>query len=220
MVFVATDPRADRLREALDRAERSNAWLAKKMGLSRQQIGEYVNGNNTPSDEATWTKMFALLDPPIGSGTRVEPEERKQLPYAGVVPAGEWGDPLKAEEYQPIDADLWHVKRFVTSVSGYSCYPVLHPADTAIWHEDMSPPTGVIVLAQRKGDHGCTVKQLIYDEKSNRPRLLPLNPEHDEPEDGDGWGVIARLVVVERTVRGVRFQAYNQYGIRPDDLPF
>jgi len=135
------------------------------------------------------------------------------MPFAGEVPAGEWGDPLASEEFIEVEVKYEHPKRFAAKVVGDSCYPALRQGDITIWHQDMSPPYGVIVLAQRKGDHGCTVKELQYEE--GRPVLMPINPKIDCPPDGEGWGVIARLIGVIRQDELGELTWYAPHGIRP-----
>lgn len=140
------------------------------------------------------------------------------IPYAGLVPASsEWGDPLAAEEPVEVDAKFVKKGRFACRVVGDSCYPALRQGDLTIWEVDPSPKYGLIVLAQRKGDHGCTVKQLVYDSMARRDRLVPVNPAYDSPPDGEGWGVIARLVGVVREGE-VERSWYSASGMRPKYL--
>jgi hypothetical protein len=147
---------------------------------------------------------------PVSHGAR-------RIKYAGTVPCGEWGDPLDSEEMVEVDARYEHPKRFAATVSGDSCEPALLHGDFTVWHYDLSPSAGLIVLAQRKGDHACTVKQLKIDAQG-RPHLVPINPAYDEPESGDGWGVIARLILVQRTLGHAERQWYSRAGLRPEDL--
>lgn len=141
-----------------------------------------------------------------------------QMRFAGEVPTGDWGDPLSSEEFIEVEAQFEHPRRFAAKVVGDSCYPALQPGDVTIWHSDLSPRFNLIVIAQRKGDHACTVKQLVYDAEEGRPRLKPVNPAHDSPNDGDGWGVIARLVAVLRTQDGIKKTWFGEDGLRPDNL--
>jgi phage repressor protein C with HTH and peptisase S24 domain len=132
-----------------------------------------------------------------------------------MVPASsDWGDPLESDEFIPIDGKYVKSNRFAARVIGDSCWPALRPGDLTIWEADQNPPYGVIVLAQRKGDHGCTVKELTYSSSERRPVLLPVNPDYESPEDGDGWGVIARLVVVIREDDGPEKIWYYAPGLR------
>jgi transcriptional regulator with XRE-family HTH domain len=147
---------------------------------------------------------------PVSHGTR-------RIRYAGIVPCGDWGDPLDSEEMVDVDARYEHPKRFAATVSGDSCSPALLHGDFTVWHYDLAPSPGLIVLAQRKGDHACTVKQLKMD-STGRPHLLPINPQYDEPPAGDGWGVIARLILVQRVVGHAERQWYSRAGLRPEDL--
>jgi hypothetical protein len=141
----------------------------------------------------------------------------RRIRYAGTVPCGEWGDPLDSEEMVEVDARYEHPRRFAATVSGDSCEPALQHGDFTVWHYDLAPSAGLIVLAQRKGDHACTVKQLKIDAQG-QPHLVPINPAYDEPEGGDGWGVIARLILVQRTLGHAERQWYSRAGLRPEDL--
>lgn len=152
-----------------------------------------------------------LGSPKIPVGFNMTP-----IPYAGEVPAGEWGDPLASEEFLEVEVKFEHSRRFAAKVVGDSCYPALQQGDVTIWHQDMNPPYGAIVLAQRKGDHGCTVKELRYED--GRPVLHPVNPAYGEPADGDGWGVIARLVGVIRKVDGLERTWFLADGVRVKHL--
>jgi len=108
---------------------------------------------------------------------------------------------------------------FLAKVRGISCYPYLKEGDTVVFESDLAPPSGVIVLAQRKGDHGCTVKLLDTDPATGTPKLAPLNPETDPPDPGEGWGAIAKLVGIIRDVEGAEFNLSHQRGIRPKMIP-
>lgn len=154
----------------------------------------------------------AVADTPLGRPQIPVGFTLGAMPFAGDVPAGDWGDPLASEEFIEVEVKFEHPKRFAARVVGDSCYPALVQGDVTIWHHDMNPPYGSIVLAQRRGDHGCTVKELRYED--GRPVLHPVNPSHGMPEDGTGWGVIARLVGVIRKVDGLEQSWYLADGIR------
>jgi transcriptional regulator with XRE-family HTH domain len=142
-----------------------------------------------------------------------------QMPYGGLVPASEeWGDPLESDSFIEVDPKFTGRNRFACKVVGNSCYPALKQGDLTVWEIDRSPKHGVIVLAQRKGDHGCTVKQLHYDAEEGRDRLIPVNPKYTSPDDGDGWGVVARLVAVIRENDGPERTWYWPSGLRPKHL--
>jgi Peptidase S24-like len=131
------------------------------------------------------------------------------------VPAStEWGDPLASEELIEVDGKYVNAKRFAATVTGDSCYPALHRGDLTIWESDPNASYGLIVLAQRNGDHGCTVKELVYDNEAGRSRLHPINPDYEDPDDGDGWGVIARLVAVVRQSDGPEKSWFYPKGLR------
>lgn len=99
-----------------------------------------------------------------------------------------------------------------------SCYPALRHGDVTIWHHDLNPAPGLIVLAQRKGDHACTVKELVWDEREKRNKLVPINPDYDDVDDCDGWGAIARLVAVVRKSEPPEKSWYWPDGLKPKHL--
>lgn len=211
--------------------------MADALGCKRSTYGRY-EGKTDPIPFA-WSlmpKLQSLGWKPKESSARVEEQkanygdvlDRPKIPvgypplkmrFAGNVPTSEdWGDPLASEEFVDVEAEYEHPKRFMAQVVGNSCYPALQQGDQTIWHHDLAPPYGQIVLAQRKGDHGCTVKKLVWDDNDKRARLEPVNPEYDGPADGEGWGVIARLVAVIRTKDGPKKSWYWAPGLRPEDL--
>ena len=211
--------------------------MAAALGIARGAYSRYEQKKSpTPFPAVFMPKLQALgwkppEDPPsVVKETPAAYEQQVGAPmipvgypvlkmrYAGEVPAGDWGDPLASEDFVEVEAKLEHPDRYMTRVVGMSCYPALHADDMAIWHQDRNPPYGAIVLAQRKGDHACTVKLLAWDEESKANRLVPINPAYDNPPDGDGWGVIARLVHVSREVDGGERSWYRPKGLRPKDL--
>ncbi len=208
----------------LKRNQRSMSWLAKSIGVNRQSVQQWLVDNVDPRDRHMWEKMRRAI---LGMAFHGDPERTRvsggtatvYMRYAGEVPCGgEWGDPLASTDTVDVEAQFDNPLRFAARVVGDSCYPALLPGDLTIWQADMNPPYGMIVLAQRKGDHGCTVKSLEYDEKLGRPRLHPVNPASGTPEDGDGWGVIARLVAVVRNTDGLKRTWYLETGLRAKHL--
>lgn len=210
----------ERIVGLLERQGRTVAWLSKGVGTSRQAATTWLSQRATPRDPEILDRMLNLLQPSDLDRPRIPVSFAKiQIPFAGDVPcSSDWGDPLASEEFIEVESQFEHSQRFAARVVGDSCYPALQPGDVTIWHADMSPPYGLIVLAQRKGDHGCTVKRLDYDTEKGRPFLIPVNPSHAKPEDGEGWGVIARLVVVLRTTDGLRRSWYIDSGLRSSHL--
>lgn len=233
-MVVALPPKAERVISLLKELDRSGRWLAQRVGVSPQVLNNWLNDVNQPRNPEVWQKMINELekfrsqmgikdaksnyDQILGSPKIPVGFPTVRMRYAGEVPTGDWGDPLESEEFMEMDAQYEHPKRFCARVVGDSCYPALQPGDITIWHYDLSPPFQVIVLAQRRGDHGCTVKQLVYDPKEGRPRLKPVNPDHVEPGDGDGWGAIARLIAVLRSDDAPKRTWFWEAGLRPEHL--
>jgi SOS-response transcriptional repressor LexA len=213
VAVAANDPRTE-VRRLLDEWDLSDAWLARRIKETKQNVSNWLAGTS-PQDPSVWDRMLEAIPQRVVSDPKI-PVAFKQvkMPLAGDVPAGAWGDPLASEEFIELDAKFEHPRRFVCRVVGDSCYPALQQGDLTVWHSDENPPYGVIVLAQRSAEHECTVKQLEYDNALYRPRLMPLNPSYDVPEDQDGWRVVARLVGVIRMVDGLENTWYLPQGIR------
>jgi len=180
------------------------AQLADRVGTTLGKLNNVIYGRARPSEdligrirtELNLPLNWPIEDPPDVESVITSTVARRTITFAGYTPAGDWGNPLESMATIELDAKFDGPKRFATKMVGDSCYPFLMPGDIAVWQSDMDPPYGAIVLAQRKGDRGCTVKHLEYDDGDGRPRLKPLNQRRSEPEDGDGWGVIARLIGV------------------------
>lgn len=218
---------ADALRVQLGMSYRR---LARAIGLEDESVLRRVLSGKTrnphPHNQSVYDRAYAFLKqqvkdaPPPVVGKPLIPVGYSPLPirYAGVVPAGDWGDPLESEDFIEVDPALVKNNRYACTVQGLSCSPALHPNDITIWEQDMNPSYGLIVLAQRKGDHACTVKVLEWDAAQNRPVLMPLNPNYEPPEDFDGWGVIARLVAVIRHQDGPERRWVYNSGLRPRHL--
>lgn len=214
------------IREAMKRQDRSYSWLASKVTVvpaSKQNVADWLDEERprTPRNPLVFADMLAALgveltDPKIPAGFKVP-----KIRLAGEVPAGDWGDPLASEEFIEIaDSRFDHPMNFAAHVVGNSCWPYLQPKDLTIWRKDNDPPYYSFILAQRKGDHGCTLKELVRDEKQNRPVLQSPNPDYGNPEDGEGWGAIARLVGVIFEMEGVSITVEAQKGITRKKLSF
>jgi len=145
-------------------------------------------------------------------------DQHATIRYAGVVPCStEWGDPLSGEDFRPIDYKFAGKNRFLCRVEGDSCSPALRPGDLTVWEIDGGPSYGVIVLAQREEDHGCTVKQYLEGESPTEPLLRPMNPKYRSPKNEGGWRVVARLVGVIREDKPERTWFWSP-GITPEML--
>ncbi len=210
-----------RAAHGLDQAD-----LASDIGVSRSAVAMWETGTSVPEDMVSEiVKKFPDGPKPPDGPSKEKPFEvsvpgftasfpKITLRYAGLVPTSdEWGDPLASDIPWEVEAKFDSPFRFVCKVTGESCYPALQQGDVTIWHQDLAPPPGRIVLAQRKQDHGCTVKELAQS-ADGKNHLVPVNPNASAPPDGDGWGVIARLVgVVFDDEDGTEVSIYRPKGI-------
>lgn len=209
----------------------SQQEFAQSLGYERGTYKNWEYGlSNPPPDVVEKLNTLGLKPETKGgvSSVLLQDLDRPMIPvgfplvkmrFAGNVPTSEdWGDPLSSTEFIELDVKYEHQKRFVAKVVGTSCWPALQQGDITVWHHDNDPPYGLIVLAQRKEDHGCTVKQLVWDNAEKRPVLKPVNPDCASPQDGEGWGIVARLVAVIRKTDGPERTWYLAEGIRADHL--
>jgi hypothetical protein len=186
----------------------------------RQNFRNWMTGERTPENPEIFDTILQALQGRTDLSRPLIPVGFRpfKMRFAGIVPCGDWGDPLESEEFIEVDSKFESPRAFAARVVGDSCYPALQPADITIWIADNNPPYGRIVLAQRKGDHGCTVKELAWDPARSRSALLPINATYAEPEDGEGWGVIARLVGVVRSIDGLERTWKQLEGLTPRHL--
>ncbi len=206
--------------------------LAGAIGVSRSAVGMYETGTPVPQEVidkilSTYPDIPKLPDPkerdkPIEitqTGFAV-PKPTFELRYAGLVPtSSEWGDPLESDTPVEVDEKYFHKQRFVCGVTGSSCFPALQQGDVTYWHYDLAPKVGKIVLAQRKSDRACTVKQLAMDPTSGEYFLKPINPKEKAPSAEEGWEAIAYLVYVEwEDEEGGTATLYRDGGIAPEQL--
>ncbi len=214
------------IKKELQRQQRSYSWLAAQVKVqraSKQNVQDWLREENpsTPRNLRVFNDMVTALGIEVSDPLIPVSYPTPKIRYAGEVPAGDWGDPLASEEFIDVqNLRFEHPRGFATRVIGTSCYPYLQPGDLAIWRLDPDPNYLVFVLAQRKGDHSCTVKELVRDEVRQRPVLHSPNPEHGEPEDGEGWGVIARLVGLEFMMDGDPVSLFGENGITKKKLSF
>ena len=210
-----------RLDEELQQEE-----FAKALGVSRALIGMMESGARTVTlaiVRRVREQFESAGDPPIPGELRgfiptLGVDQYAVISYAGVVPcASEWGDPLSREDYRPIDYKFAGKNRFLCRVEGDSCAPALRPGDLTIWEIDGGPSFGVIVLAQREEDHGCTVKQYLEGDNPLEPILMPINPKYSAPKNRGGWRIVARLVGVIREDKPERTWFWSP-GITPEML--
>jgi DNA-binding XRE family transcriptional regulator len=202
--------------------------LAQSLGVSRSTIGMYETGHAIPEDiRAKIIELYprgpvppaSVVNAVVGAPMFPASYQLVTMRYAGEVPtSSDWGDPLASEIPIEVDAKFDARNRFVCKVIGESCWPALQQGDITIWEADKNPPYGVIVLAQRREDSGCTVKQLAFDPEASRPRLVPVNPRYDPPSDEGGWDVIGRLVGVIRNADGPERTWYWPQGLRAKHL--
>jgi transcriptional regulator with XRE-family HTH domain len=199
------------------------------LGVTGSLIGMMENGVRAVSPQFVSSVLNAFgdqitEDPPqmgdikVVKGDTGNVSSVVRIKYAGVTPCSdEWGDPLESTETREIDAKFAGPGRFETKAGGDSGWPFILQGDRLVWETDIAPTYSLVVLAQLMDTHGCLTKQLVWDEKAQRPRLKSLNPAVENPPDLNGWQTIAKLVGVIRR-HGVEKTWYNPDGLRPEDL--
>lgn len=204
----------------------SQAEMARYFGVERST---YANWEAANGAQAMPNHQYAVLyslgfkdvagESPIISGPMIPVTYPTfQMPYAGYLPAGQWGDPMDSEDFEEVEAAHFKKGRFCARIAGDSCHPALQREDFTIWEHHLNPPFGKIVVAQRKDDHSATVKVLEWDANENRPRLRPVNPAFNDAE-ADGWGAVAMLVYVRwEDDEGGTMGLYRPEGIKPSQL--
>lgn len=194
-------------------------------GFSKDVILNYMGGR-TDIPDGFLTLVKAKLNLPehwpqpheISDARFPVPYPEAQMPYAGKIPAGQWVPPSEAEMFEDVESRLYKRGRFCARVEGYSCFPALQPEDFTIWEETHSPPIGKIIIAQRKGDHAATIKQLVWDREASRMRLHAINQDFAEnlPEH---WGAIGYLIYIRYyDDAGNEVSFYREDGLNPDQL--
>lgn len=170
--------------------------VLREIGATRAEFDEALRGETEASAPAP-RDLPATLSAPFSIE---DGEPMVELPYAGLVPAGEFD--VELAEAGPISVPARFGRknrhlRFACRVLGPSCAPLILQGDVVIFERDLAPPSGTFVVAQRKGDHFATLKLLEIDPRGE-PFLHAMNPDSPDPADGAGWGVIAKLVGVWR----------------------
>lgn len=209
--------------------------LAERLGISRSLVAGYEAGTRpiAPAVVARLHDLFPnaprmplpsdgsnIVDVRLLSADEDDDDDEVEMPYAGLVPTSDdWGDPLESAGRLKVPRRFRREGRYAARVVGDSCWPALKQGDVTIWEPDLAPRAGLLVLAQRRGDHGCTVKQYKQNARG-QDVLVPVNPSSAAPPDGTGWGVIAKLVGVIRQRGKGRFVWADDDGLTPADLMF
>lgn len=194
LLAVRDDQKIVQIDKLLSERRLTVAWLSEKIGEKQPTVHRWLKGERRPRDPRIFDRMIEVI---TGIGPSMTVTNYPQsIPLCNPVPASTWGDVLEIDDRLDVADNFAHPKNFATPIEGDCLMPALHPHDMAIWRHDHAPRPGVIVLAQRKGDHGATAKVLKYED--GRPHLMPLADGQEEPEDGMGWGVVARLIGVIR----------------------
>ena len=140
------------------------------------------------------------------------------IPFVGNVGANskvDWLDPVETGESIDVPNEMATPLgptsvRFACTIVGDSCYDLLWPGDTAVFHVHRTPRIGQIMLF-RSFDNHVTVKQIKHD--GRQFFLHPLNPAYDdEPAQGQ---VVGYLVGIVRMMGSKKVTVYDAHGITP-----
>lgn len=216
-------PLAQWLRRVRLQLDLKQEIFADQIGISRPYLSNMERGGAPigPDTVAAVLSAFPEITPPSTgddiqvTGRAVGDDRLAYIRYAGVVPAGNWGDPLLVTDTRAIEPKFAGKNRFLCTVVGDSCYPCLQSGDLTIWEAEVGEPYGLIVIGQREDDHAVTVKELQRD--GNGPHLVPINNDFDEVTAAEGYRIVAFLVGVIRP-GDVERTWYNPGGLRKQQL--
>jgi len=190
---------AARIREAIEGSGKSQADIAREVGVSNSAVTLWLNGGikSLKADTATalqratgyrseWIvtgrgqkKLAQSNVAPAATGAR-------QVPLISYVQAGMWSDavdsyhPGAASEYLQTDLDL-SSGAFALEIKGDSMLPEFRPGDKVIIDPSIEPSPGDYVVA-KNGDDEATFKK--YRPRGINERgvmvfeLVPLNEDY------------------------------------------
>lgn len=221
MVWMAGHISADELKAIRTALRLTQKEMADRLGVSR---GAYKNWEYDQVVPERFIPAILAISrgpsaPSVISGPAI-PVTHPTTPmkYAGRLPCGNWAAAMDTEDFEEVESQYWKRGRYCARIDGDSCHPALQRDDFTIWEETKNPPFGKLVIAQRKGDHEATIKQLGWDSTTNEPVLTAVNRAFDDAT-ADGWGAIAYLVYVRWIDEdGGVISFYRPEGIKPSQL--
>lgn len=217
----------DRLKEALELKGISAAELARRTGISKASLSQYITGRVKPKQDRIYMISKALnlneawllgFNVPMNStGNTVSQKQSEHsnvapapnfltsnvvsIPVYGSVPAG-----IPVEAIQDIDGYVdipedWasHGRYIGLTVSGASMYPKYLEGDIIVIKLQPEAVSGQDAVVYVNG-YDATLKT-VFNESDGGTTLKPINPEYQtktyEP------GVVRVLGVVKRLVREI-----------------
>ena len=202
--------------EALRRFRRGKNWtqqaIADMLGLKRTTYTSYEQGIASPP-KSVLDKLRSYGFDDVGDMRGVTPQRPVALRYIGAVSASSragWTDPREVDEVIAVPPEMGGDERFACTVESDSCFDLLWPGDTAIFHRCQIPKMNHVMLF-RSTDNQLTIKQVKHN--GTDWILHPLNAKYtDEPADGS---VVGFLVGILRQQGSRRITVYDEFGILP-----
>lgn len=179
--------------------------LAKRMGVAKQTVSTWVNGQNVPRTDKLdklcgilgCDRNALLMRTPVTDLYTIPVPRQSMLPVLGRVSAGTG---VAAEEdiigYESTDSRYDNGEYFYLRVSGDSMSPKIDDGDLVLVHRQTSVDSGSIGVVSVDGSDGF-VKKIEYDKEFIH--LISYNPYYP-PMVFDGPDVM-RVYVMGRVVK-------------------
>lgn len=194
---MSVPDRAAVILDWLEKHDRTPAWLAREIGVTRQSVYMWLRGETKPYDPSVWDKMMLAIanaDPKAIQVLGVPAVEGK-LTKLPVLRVGTAGDPTlepDASDSIEIPFSLGFPDYRCVRIEGLSMEPYLKPGDVAIFRQRPTAKDGLVVAVE---DHGeIVVKELV--ESSSGLLLRSFNsafPDKPMPKGAVILGYMAGL---------------------------
>lgn len=171
--------------------------IAGMTGVSRAAVHSWLRGeppleNNFREFVANAAQEYGF-DPSevLGAEPRIS-LQRRTLPYRGMVSAGSFTEPGRAQEEIEVPAELYVESGYVLTVDGVSMHPTLVMGERIIVKPASTASIRDVVVAQTPDDR-TTLKRLRYDDASHKYVLKGDNPE-DSSFKAEECQIIAKAI--------------------------
>jgi SOS-response transcriptional repressor LexA len=214
LLMAQADPRARIIESSLRRLGLSYNWLAKKLGTSHVNIGNWLVNEVRPRDTEVWRQMIEVIQAYEASrgGATDLTLKRQGLRFIPLYPGLSAGTPEGVDSHvDMIEVMDWGTsrERWARVIDGYSMEPELVPGDIAIFEDR---PWEQYHVVHVEGENGDCVK--IVKGYGDGVKLVPANPEY-APVDAGGMTVKGVLVgFIRQMANGKTVTTDFKFGMR------